>query len=931
MRGKMKKFIISICLIFSMLLCVPFLPKKHKNTHAIDIEKTQFENLIDSIEELEQLSKSYNSSNHKLRVLQYIRSSKYNSTQWTMIGGLPDSNFNTFVTNNYNADLSLEDFHSIDNFIIPSTGEESDFFHFFATLNVVYKNSSEYASDLAGWGGDLYQLAVDVKSNASSWVDTDPTDEYGYFDYCYDVANSLFNSYNSSFGQADVCSDLDAVNVGKRMLADENLSIADAMKNYFSNISDRNRKNEFCTNIYGNNYVFTFDLMNATISRIEKNTLLSIWASQNGLNLDTDGDIITSCIMVFLSHLKYDKINYLAFGDSISAGNSLDGHNPNKEHRLPQGSFNSKIINSLKLKYGNVDSYSYAKSGFNSNDLITQLEDPIVQNRIKSADIISVYIGANDILGLIDNSVTMSIISGSPIDETRFQEASALFYNTNFPKILNEFNRLNPNAKIIFSSVYNPYAPIGSLADDFSFTINSFVTINKTKLLPIKNITNKYVCSPNIDSGYYSINYTIKTLLEEFNNDNFYYLDINQAFTEHSTPSDLVIGKIADLNGQNLQVGLNSNFFSIAELDPHPSVAGHDLICGKLSDLIESNLVAVGYNYDLDVNGLFFDYFIINKGEKISKPSNPSSDKFLFEGWYTSVDWTTKFNFNEAISQDTVLSAKWVEIVNLTVVYENNTKTIQVAKGTTLNQIEKPDSSNIFYCWCSDLELKNELADDYVINSDLTIYAKWINLTCHDDSTLIQDLTSTTKDITWTINVKTGTEVEWFVNDKFVYKEIATSNSSTYTFVPESSGLFEIKCVLNETDMIFGEKITIYEVPQALKIKIVNNKNTTYKLAIENPDFYNPNDFVWYEISQNGVEKKIGTGLELDHKFSSNCQVKLVYKGQLNTLSSNLVQIKATNYTIYLLWGLAGLGTIVVICVIVRTIKRRKFKHRYYY
>lgn len=47
------------------------------------------------------------------------------------------------------------------------------------------------------------------------------------------------------------------------------------------------------------------------------------------------------------------------------------------------------------------------------------------------------------------------------------------------------------------------------------------------------------------------------------------------------------------------------------------------------------------------------------KGSTISEPKNPEAKFGEFEGWYTSIDYKTKFDFSVAISKDITLYAKW--------------------------------------------------------------------------------------------------------------------------------------------------------------------------------------------------------------------------------------------------------------------------------
>ena len=51
--------------------------------------------------------------------------------------------------------------------------------------------------------------------------------------------------------------------------------------------------------------------------------------------------------------------------------------------------------------------------------------------------------------------------------------------------------------------------------------------------------------------------------------------------------------------------------------------------------------------------------YILIKGMKIEKPTNPSRDGYNFLYWYSD-DENVEFDFDERILTDTILTAKWV-------------------------------------------------------------------------------------------------------------------------------------------------------------------------------------------------------------------------------------------------------------------------------
>ena len=51
----------------------------------------------------------------------------------------------------------------------------------------------------------------------------------------------------------------------------------------------------------------------------------------------------------------------------------------------------------------------------------------------------------------------------------------------------------------------------------------------------------------------------------------------------------------------------------------------------------------------------------ISKGEKASKPADPTASGYTFGGWYTDAACSVKFDFNSAITANTVVYAKWTK------------------------------------------------------------------------------------------------------------------------------------------------------------------------------------------------------------------------------------------------------------------------------
>lgn len=286
----MKKSFFKNIILASMCLVVFLVAGCTPNTTPPSKEQLAFEKMCLTIDELETLSKQYNSEDYVKRALIYVRSDKYNTQEWALIGGDIDSNFDTYVQNNQENDVS--GLKTKENFIIPSTNETVDFVHMFATMNVNFKNEEYIYSDLSGWGGDLFQLASNIKDCGKTGAELKQYIE------------SLFNSENGAFNSQDVCADLDAVNISK-LLKINNKTIAKTLSDYYTNLSEKDRKNAFILNTFDNNYTNIETLKQDIINKATTNNLLKLWGIRNNFPISNEQNlnILKECCNVFAEYL----------------------------------------------------------------------------------------------------------------------------------------------------------------------------------------------------------------------------------------------------------------------------------------------------------------------------------------------------------------------------------------------------------------------------------------------------------------------------------------------------------------------------------------------------------------------------------------------------------------------------------------------------
>lgn len=120
------------------------------------------------------------------------------------------------------------------------TGEQIDFVHMIATMNVYFyqdmmHNIYPMAVDVGGWAGDCIQLAWEGKEQQ---IGATELQEY--------LSKRL--GISGKFGLADLLADLDAINICK--LTGDETDFRSTFEKYYNSLDERTRYQEFLTNCF---------------------------------------------------------------------------------------------------------------------------------------------------------------------------------------------------------------------------------------------------------------------------------------------------------------------------------------------------------------------------------------------------------------------------------------------------------------------------------------------------------------------------------------------------------------------------------------------------------------------------------------------------------------------------------------------------------
>lgn len=246
---------------------------------------------------------------------------------------------------------------------------------------------------------------------------------------------------------------------------------------------------------------------------------------------------------------------YVALGDSIPNGVSYDP----SYSTTPIESYTDKFYNYLKTKYVNTvpTIYTdYSISGYNSIDVLNQLKDLSKQQAFKTADVVTLCIGSNDIMDAAERN-WLGIVDFYDVDIDKANAGRAAF-ELNFPSIIQMINALNPDVELLVTTLYNPYNNTDSKTNTHVDTVEPITPVDHTT--PLYTLVNQYFWNESTDAlGLNTIitNYPINSVTLKYK-----VVDVYTRFeTEYGDNKGAVTG-----------------FYNNWVQDPHPDANGQNVI-----------------------------------------------------------------------------------------------------------------------------------------------------------------------------------------------------------------------------------------------------------------------------------------------------------------------------------------------------------------
>jgi uncharacterized repeat protein (TIGR02543 family) len=119
----------------------------------------------------------------------------------------------------------------------------------------------------------------------------------------------------------------------------------------------------------------------------------------------------------------------------------------------------------------------------------------------------------------------------------------------------------------------------------------------------------------------------------------------------------------------------------------------------------------------------------VEYSKTVTRPTNPTKDKYTFVDWFSDSALTTVYDFNSEVTGAFTLYAKW-QLATATILFNSkggSSVTSQlVAVGKTATAPTAPTRNGYsFVKWCTDYAATSEFDFSTAVTGDMTLYAAW--------------------------------------------------------------------------------------------------------------------------------------------------------------------------------------------------------------
>ena len=530
----------------------------------------------------------------------------------------------------------------------------------------------------------------------------------------------------------------------------------------------------------------------------------------------------------FNVYAEKQSITYVAFGDSIAEGCAINMKTKtdsetlitgaDTSYDLVEGCYVDLIRDELDKTY-NTTAYNYAYSGDTCQDLLDflaefydnanntannstsanatypSLTNGELYNNIKNANIITVCIGANNILceapSLVSHflGVQLPSIERQEIEEVLkrkilgYTDESDSKNNikglqAEFSELLDIFYKLNPNANIYFTSIYNPYKVVDADPSLLSTIQMLYPKFTQENLNIVSEIAEVAIGGGKDSSNndFVGINNVIYDSINSFNSthsSNFKYVDSKASYdAQYSDSNRANYNRYVNIRVDELSLAaMNgaSNIFEIysAYFDPHPTYEGHELIANTHINAGLEVYTPETFNYSTLVNNADLQAsYTLQEGQSLEFNTTVNNSSYTYSytytikkdgatvGTITNNPATISYSDYETGSYEVYLSiqaqngADVIDVCTdekLTTIYINEVQKFTVSFVTNCDdmigsqeiasggKVVEPSVSKPNYQlvgWFTDEEFTTKWNfETDAVSSNITLYAKWKAIT----------------------------------------------------------------------------------------------------------------------------------------------------------------------------------------------------------